>query len=145
MVVRTQSDGRIVTGLYIGVRNARRNFPKHTNSIELQIGHLHIHCELPPEFWRGQPHIRDPRLCDWLEAKMFHGRSCRTPVPMAMIRIAKGTFRLIPFRLPSPSANQLLPIVQQPAQNNRAASKPPCSLSVCKPRHFIRCPVNFPR
>ena len=51
MVVRTQCNGREVVGLYVGTRNARRKFPKDVKDIELILGHLHIHCELTPEFW----------------------------------------------------------------------------------------------
>jgi hypothetical protein len=107
MVVRTHCDGREVVGLYVGTRNARRKFPKDTQSIELVLGHLHIHCDLPPEFWRGQPEIRDPRLCDWLESKIFHGRPRRTPVPLALLPAGKNTFQLQTIKLPAASGNGL--------------------------------------
>jgi hypothetical protein len=110
MVVRTHCDGREVVGLYVGARNARRKFPKDTKDIELVLGHLHIHCELPPEFWQGQPEIRDPRLCDWLESKIFHGRLRRTPVPLAMLPTGKNSFRLQTIKLPAASANGLAKI-----------------------------------
>jgi hypothetical protein len=107
MVVRTQCDGREVIGVYVGARNARREFPKNTTDIELVLGHLHIHCELSPEFWRGQPEIRDARLGDWLESKVFHGRSHRAPVPLALLRTGKNSFRLQTMKLPHASANGL--------------------------------------
>jgi hypothetical protein len=107
MVVRTQCEGREVVGLYVGTRNARRKFPKDAQSIELVLGHLHIHCELPAEFRRGQPEIRDPRLCDWLQSKVFHGRTRRTPVPLALLPSGKNTFRLQTIKLPPASANGL--------------------------------------
>lgn len=110
MVVRTHCDGREVVGLYVGARNARRKFPKDTKDIELVLGHLHIHCELPPEFWQGQPEIRDPRLSDWLESKIFHGRLRRTPVPLAMLPAGKNSFRLQTIKLPAASANGLAKI-----------------------------------
>jgi hypothetical protein len=105
MVVRTLSAGREVTGLYIGPRNARRNFPRSTDGVELELGHLHIHCELSPEFWRDRPEICDRRLGDWLFARIFHGKSCRTPVPVAMIRKGKNVYKVQPFTLPPASTN----------------------------------------
>ncbi|HEY1649248.1 MAG TPA: hypothetical protein VGF96_14800 [Terracidiphilus sp.] len=107
MVVRTRCDGQEVVGLYVGSRNARRKFPKDAKDIELVLGHLHIHCALGPEFWRGQPEIRDPRLCDWLESKIFHGRLRRTPVPLAMLPVGKNSFRLQTIKLPPASGNGL--------------------------------------
>ena len=143
MVVRTLSDGRTVTGIYIGTRNARRNFPERTKIIELQLGHVHIRCELPPEFWRGQPEIRDPRLCDWLELKVFHGRSCRTPVPLVMLAAGKNVFRLHPLKLPPSSANGLAKIGPAAASALPPRTRPPCTATVCRPRLYISCPVNI--
>jgi hypothetical protein len=94
MVVRTQSNGRGVYGLLLNRADVRRHIPKHTTAIELQLGELRIDCELAPEFWRGRPEIYDRRLCDWLEFKIFRGRSCRTPVPLEMTPLGKTSFRL---------------------------------------------------
>ncbi|HZP03937.1 MAG TPA: hypothetical protein VFB43_03475 [Terracidiphilus sp.] len=105
MVVRTQCDGREVIGLNVGTRNARRKFPRDVKDIELVLGHLHIHCELTPEFWQGKPEIRDPRLGNWLESKIFHGRPRRTPVPLAMLPAGKNAFRLQTIKLPPVSGN----------------------------------------
>ena len=105
MVVRTQSDGRVVTGLYIGTRNARRRFPKCIAAIELQLGHVQIRCALEPEFWRGRPEIHDQRLCDWLESSLFHGRSCRIPIPLLMSLQERNVYGLQPLLPQSRSAN----------------------------------------
>jgi hypothetical protein len=94
MVVRTQSKGLTVIGLHVGVNNVRRYFPRHASTIELHLDHLQIQCGLPPDFWRGQPEIHDPRLCAWLEAKNFRGNPNRTPLPMVMIPAGKNSFRL---------------------------------------------------
>jgi len=51
MVVKTQSKGREITGLHVGVNNVRRFFPKHIAVIELQLDHLQIQCGLGPDFW----------------------------------------------------------------------------------------------
>lgn len=115
MVVRTVGSGREVTGLYVGTRNARRHFPRKSQHIELQLGHLHIYCDLPPEFWNGRPEIIDARLADWLSARIFHGKSLRTPAPIAMIPVGKNAFRVQPFTMPSVSLNALTHIGPSPA------------------------------
>jgi hypothetical protein len=96
MVVKTQCNGRSVTGLHVGTVNVRRYFPKDVSVIELELGHLQIQCGLAPDFWQGQPQISDPRLCAWLEAKNFRRQSDRTPCPLAMIPAGKNSFRLQP-------------------------------------------------
>ena len=99
MVVKTQSKGIKVTGLLVGVDNVRRYFPKHVAVIELQLDHLQIQCGLAPDFWRGEPEIRDPRLCAWLESKHMHGKKDRNPVPLAMIPAGKNSFKLQPVAI----------------------------------------------
>jgi hypothetical protein len=109
MIVRAQPKGRGATGLYIGARNARRNFKRCATGVDLQLGHIQIHCTFPPEFWQGQPEIFDTRLSSWLEAKVFHERSCRSPIPMLMIPAEKNSFRLHPIKLPSVATDRLIP------------------------------------
>ena len=99
MVVKTQSKGRGVVGLHVGVNNVRRYFPKRVSSIELVLDHLQIECGLKPAFWQGEPEIFDPRLCAWLESRHMHRKPDREPVPLAMIPEGKNTFRLQPIRL----------------------------------------------
>ena len=99
MVVKTQSRGRELVGLQVGVSNVRRYFPKDASQIELQLDHLQILCCLAPEFWDGRPEIRDPRLCAWLELKNFHGKAGDSPIPLAMIPSGKNCFRLQPISL----------------------------------------------
>ena len=109
MVVMTQCKGRGVTGLHVGINNVRRYFPKGTSVIELQLDHLHIQCDLTPDFWQGQPEIYDPRLCAWLESKHLHGRPDRTPVPLAMIPAGRNSFRLQPVHLNGQAKSQQQP------------------------------------
>ena len=71
MIVTMQHKGRSITGLTIGRSNAHRYFPFGTRSIDLELDHLRIRCELGPEFWHDHPEISDPRLCTWLEGKLF--------------------------------------------------------------------------
>jgi hypothetical protein len=101
MVVKTQCKGREVTGLRVGASNARRYFPKNIAAIELELDHLRIECGLPPDFWRGQPEIHDPRLCAWLESKEFNGKSCRTPIPLDLIPSGKNSFKIGPVSIRS--------------------------------------------
>lgn len=116
MVVRTIGCGRDVAGLYIGTHNARRHFPRKFQHIELQLGHLHIFCDLPPEFWQGRPQICDARLADWLFSSIFHGQQHRTPVRVTMIPLDKNVFRVMPYSSPSISANALAHIGPPPAK-----------------------------
>ena len=67
MVVKSQCSGHRIIGLYIGVNNVRRYFPRSMAAIDLHLDHLQIQCRLAPHFWNGQPEIRDSRLCEWLD------------------------------------------------------------------------------
>ncbi|MGD0831381.1 MAG: hypothetical protein ABR907_10585 [Terracidiphilus sp.] len=98
MVVKTQSKGRGVIGLHVGVNNVRRYFPKNMASVNLQLDHLQIQCGLSPDFWKGEPEIFDPRLCAWLESRHMRTQADRSPIPLAMIPEGKNTFRLQPVR-----------------------------------------------
>jgi hypothetical protein len=97
MVVKPQSKGRELVGLQMGASNVRRYFSKDTAVIELELDHLQIQCGLGPDFWQGQPEIRDPRLCAWLKAKHFEGKPGETPIPLVMIPSGKNSFRLKPL------------------------------------------------
>ena len=94
MVVRTQCKGDRVTGLLVGALNARRYFPRHLATIELELDHLRIECGLCPEFWSGTPEIHDPRLCLWLESKQFQ-KASRTSIRMTMIPIGSNSFKIV--------------------------------------------------
>lgn len=97
MVVTSQCIGHRVTGLYVGASNVRRYFPKQVSNIELQLDHLRIECGLKPDFWNGQPEIHDPRLCLWLESKLFQRKECRSPMPLAMTPAGEHSFTLGPM------------------------------------------------
>lgn len=99
MVVKSQCNGHRVTGLYVGVNNVRRYFPRNIAAIDLQLDHLRIQCGLTPLFWNGHPEIHDPRLCDWLESKQFQGKGCRSSMPLAMIPSGENSFILGPAAL----------------------------------------------
>lgn len=101
-MVKAKSKGHGVTGLHVGTDNVRRYFPKGTENIELQLGHLRIQCGLKPDFWLGQPEIVDPRLCAWLESKNLQGTANRPAVPLAMIPAGDNSFQLKPLSLAHP-------------------------------------------
>src|SRR6185437_12190271 len=94
MVVKTQLRGSEITGLHVGLRNVRRYFPKGMREIELELDGLQIQCGLSPEFWNGQPEIRDSRLCEWLDFKVIHRVGERKQVKLAMIPEGRSVFRL---------------------------------------------------
>jgi hypothetical protein len=108
MVVKTQSKGRGVTGLHVGINNVRRYFPKHISSIELQLDHLQIECWLKPDFWQNEPDIFDPRLCAWLESRHMHTKPDRASIPLAMIPEGNNSFRLQPV-LPNRQKHEKMP------------------------------------
>jgi hypothetical protein len=94
MVVKTNYNGREITGVEIGAGNVRRYFSKESAVIELLLDHLQIQCGLAPNFWQGQTEIRDPRLRVWLESKNFKAQPGEPPVPLALIPSGKNCFRL---------------------------------------------------
>src|SRR5579862_3415152 len=112
MVVKTQFNGSGVTGLYVGVRNVRRYFPKAIRVIELQLDHLHIRCCLSPEFWNGEPQIHDPRLCEWLDFKVGHNMGERRGVRLAMTPAGTNIFRLRPSTVKEDGMAGIEPITE---------------------------------
>jgi hypothetical protein len=96
MVVTTKVNGQGALDLRVGAANVRRYFPKGMGAVELQLGDLHIQCCLTPEFWNGQPEIRDPRLGAWLKYKVSRERVKRKQVALAMERAGANAFTLRP-------------------------------------------------
>jgi len=95
MVVKPQISGHRFTGIYVGVSNVKRYFPKQVAAIDLQLDHLRIRCGLSPDFWNGTPEIHDPRLSDWLQLKGMRGTS-RESIQLAMIPSGEDSFILGP-------------------------------------------------
>jgi hypothetical protein len=98
MVVTSQCSGHRVTGLYVGADNVRRYFPRRIQQIELQLDHLRIECGLRPHFWDGEPEIRDPRLCLWLESKQAQRTESWAPMPLDMTPSGEHSFTLGPHK-----------------------------------------------
>jgi len=81
-------------GLHIGDLNVQQYFPRDVSTVELELDHLSIVCQLDPSFWEGQPEIRDFRLSSWLEAKRNSGKLGANPTPIAMIPSGEHSFRV---------------------------------------------------
>lgn len=84
MIVTMQNKGHSITGLRIGTSNVRRYFRSHLHTIDLELDHLRIRCDLKASFWRDRPEISDPRLCSWLESKFFW-HTLPKPVSVEMV------------------------------------------------------------
>lgn len=96
MLVKPQSNGHRMTGIYIGAGNVRRYFPRRISAIDLEIDHLRIRCTLTPEFWLDAPEICDPRLSDWLELKHLQSAGKRNGIALDMIPSGADSFVLGP-------------------------------------------------
>jgi hypothetical protein len=94
MLVKSQCIGNRVTGLVVGKNNVRRYFPRKVEAINLKLDHLLIECGLAARFWDGEPEIRDPRLCLWLESKQSRESNCRASMPLYMTPTGEGAFSL---------------------------------------------------
>jgi hypothetical protein len=112
MVIQTRRrDGRFI-GIHIGAENVRRNFPPNQPSIELLLGHLHIHCELEPSFWHDHPDIYDQRLADWLESQCHRNRKAGGCVTLVMTEAGDRTYRIeLPRTAPPPAPDAELAMV----------------------------------
>lgn len=95
MMVKALRVGTEVCGLRVGPSNVRRYFPRNVTKIELQLDHLRIECGLPPDFWRAEPEIHDPRLRLWLQSKN-HEKPCRAFIPFTMVPSGSNSFKLEP-------------------------------------------------
>jgi hypothetical protein len=98
MVVNASQIRRGMTGLHVGDGNVQRLFPPDMPIVELELDHLHIVCNLEPEFWQGLPEIHDERLNSWLESKRSNGKLADSPAPLAMIPTGDHVIRLQPLR-----------------------------------------------
>lgn len=96
MVVRTKSGRLGMMGLHVGDGNVQRLFPPDVPTVELQLDHLRIVCDLAPQFWDGDPEIHDHRLGAWLESKRNAGKLTSKHAAVAMIPAGEHAFRLQP-------------------------------------------------
>ena len=94
MLVQIQHKGISVTGLLIGIRDVRRHFPDRESTVDLELDHLRIKCNLQPAFYDDQPQISDPRLSAWLEAKNLYSRSGCGPEFLALLATGENSFRV---------------------------------------------------
>ena len=110
MVVKTQSDGREGFGLRVSAANVRRYFPRTMDSVELQLGDLHIQCQLPSKFWEGQPEIHDPRLCEWLKFKLSREGREADPITFALVQSGADSFCVQPISSAARRSVRLTPV-----------------------------------
>lgn len=93
MIVRTQKKGRSITGLRVGTSNVRRYFRAGAETVDLELDHLRIRCDLQASFWHDRPEICDPRLCAWLQNKFFRQEFAGAPISLEMVD-AGDSYRL---------------------------------------------------
>lgn len=94
MLVKVLGSGRVVTALHVGAGNVRQCFPKQIPSIEFELDHLRVECELARDFWKRQPEIRDCRLCLWLKFKFLRAGSVGISTLLAMIPTGLNLYKL---------------------------------------------------
>lgn len=106
MIVTMKNKGHSITGLSVGISNARRHFRADSRAVDLELDHLRIRCDLPASFWRDRPEISDPRLCAWLQSKFSGAMQRGTPVLLEMVRTG-DCYRLTSARSrPLPQSNR---------------------------------------
>ena len=79
---------------------------KCANPVEMSgtyIRHLRIGCKLEEAFWRDQPRIRDSRLCEWLEFKLYRDRKYKTPLPLVLVQSGRNAYKVRQVNLPAVS------------------------------------------
>ena len=97
MIVTMQSEGHFITGIRIGVSDARRFFPGGLNSVDLELDHLRIRCGVRPNARPDQVEISDPRLSAWLEEKVYWRKLPDTPVSVELVKCGNSyRLQLIP-------------------------------------------------
>lgn len=92
MIVSMQNNGGSITGIRMRLSDVRRHFPSDLKAVDLELDHLRIRCDLDASFWLDRPQISDPRLCVWLEEKLFWCKISTQPV-LQMVR-AGDSYRL---------------------------------------------------
>lgn len=97
MIATMQSDGHSITGIRMEMSDARRFFPRGLTSVDLELDHLRISCDLHACKWLQQTEISDPRLTAWLSEKFYGQKLPRTPVSVELRKSGKSyRLQLIP-------------------------------------------------
>ncbi len=86
MMVKMQNQGHSITGIRMERADAQSFFPSDLKTVEIELDHLQIRCDLKAKFWLDQPEISDPRLSAWLEEKFYWRKLPNTPVSVEMVR-----------------------------------------------------------
>lgn len=93
MIVTMQSKGQSITGIRIGMSDARRFFPGGLNSVDLELDHLRIRCGIRSNSRLHHAEISDPRLSAWLEEKFYWRKLPSTPVSVELVK-SGNSYRL---------------------------------------------------
>ena len=101
MIATMQTQGGSITGICIGSSDAAGDSLDGVQSIDLELDHLCIQCDLHMDFWLDRAEISDPRLGAWLEEKFYWQKIPASPVSVEMVRTGDA------YRL------QLLPLPQR--------------------------------
>jgi hypothetical protein len=94
MLVSMQSDGHSITGIRMGMSDARRFFPQGLRSVDLELDHLRIQCDVRATESLDRAEISDPRLTAWLNEKLYWQKLPRTPVSAELVKSGKCAYRL---------------------------------------------------
>lgn len=103
MIVKMQSDGHSITGIRMGVSDARSFFPPGVTSVDLELDHLRIRCNLRSCKRHDGAEISDPRLTAWLNEKYYWRKLPCTPVSVELLK-SGNSYRL--QIIPSPGAGK---------------------------------------
>ncbi len=86
MIVRMQNQGHSIIGIRMEMADAQSFFPSDVKTLDLELDHLQIRCDLKTTFWLDQAEISDPRLSAWLEEKFYWRKLPNSPISVEMVR-----------------------------------------------------------
>jgi hypothetical protein len=86
MVVTMQSEGHAIVGIRIGMAEARRFFGRGLHSIDLELDHLRINCDVRANSRLHRAEISDPRLTAWLEEKFYWRKLPSIPLSVELVK-----------------------------------------------------------
>ena len=92
MLVTIRNSGHSIAGIRIGSSDACHFFPSALKSIDIELDHLRIQCDLHTDVWHGRE-ISDPRLAAWLEEKFYWRKQPTAPLRLEMVKTG-GSYRL---------------------------------------------------
>ena len=88
----------------MGMSDARSFFPPGLKSLDLELDHLRIRCNLRADKWLDRAEISDPRLTAWLNEKYYWQKLPRTLVSVELVKSGNYSYRL--QLIPSPQTRK---------------------------------------